>query len=218
MTSTHLIDNLLLRVFALLFMLVTFPKSLSAENDSGLVSSSYLAIPIDNLQGDDVTVKDLVQNAVGLAKKAGAERLGFRGVAIADPAIESKKVSMNLTKVPFGKAHGYLADLTGCVLVESGGLCVLYPITLPQPQLVSGVFEPSQNAVGTLKLAQAKNPAEVRAILKSFGVVFPEAAETVYVASENVLYAKLPVREMEVLRSLLVLLDRGVGVTPHGKN
>ena len=218
MIRTHLLAKRLLRCFIAFVLLVFVAISLRAEYDGALVSARYLAVPLDKLQGDDVTVKDLMQNAMSQAKMAGAEKLGFRGVAIADPAIESKKVSMHLTKVPFGKALGYLADLTGCVLVESGGLCVLYPITLPQPQLVSGVFEPSQNAVGTLKLAQAKNPAEVRAILKSFGVVFPEAAETVYWASENVLYAKLPVREMEVLRSLLVLLDRGVGVTSHGKN
>lgn len=186
---------------------------MSAETESTISAASYLAVRLDDLRGNDIPVKDLLEIAVAKAKVAGADKLGFRGVAIANPAIESMKVSMKLADVPFGKALGYIADLTGCVLVEGEGLCVLYPITLPQTQLVSRFFEPSQNALRLLKLAQAKTPDETRARLESFGIVPSESAETVYWASKNLLYAKLPPREMEVLKALLTLLDRGVVVT-----
>ena len=99
---------------------------MSAETASTTPAASYLAVPLDELRASDVTVKELLEIAVTKARAAGADKLGFRGVAIANPAIELKKVSMKLADVPFGKALGYIADLTGCVLVEGEGLCVLY--------------------------------------------------------------------------------------------
>jgi hypothetical protein len=197
------------------FALTTFHIALKAMSAEPVASTpaNYLAVPIGELHADNVPVKRLMEEVVNKARAAGAEKLGFRGVAIANQDAESMKVSMHLTNVPFGKALGYLADLTYSVLVEGDGLCVLYPITLPESRLVSRTFEPSEHALRTLKLAQAKSPEETRAILESFGVGFAEGAQIIYASAENVLYAKLPAPEIEVLRALLALIDRGVGVT-----
>jgi hypothetical protein len=176
---------------------------------------SYLAVQIDEVAVDQQSIRQLLDVIIEKAKKAGAERLGFRGVVLANPQAESEIVTLRLSKVPLGTALGYLAHFSNCVLVEGSGFCVLYPVVLPHPELVSAVFEPSERARKEIGIASAKNATELRAALGAYGVATTEASSVVYNPTANVLYAQLPAREMELLRAVLTLIDRGVAVTPR---
>jgi hypothetical protein len=180
------------------------------------VAANYLALPIPELRIEQKSVKEVIDVLTAAANAAEAHRFGFRGIAIVDPADGDRRVTMNLRGVPFGKAVQYVAEVIGCTLVEGNGLCVLYPNWLPEPALVTDGFELSEAVRHQLILPGATGTEALQTRLGSFGVQVSTSGEVRYIAERSFLYAKLSRREMELLRSLITLIDRGIGVTSRG--
>jgi hypothetical protein len=176
---------------------------------------SYLAVRLDVLEATDVTVKDLLEIAATKARLGGADKLGFRGIAIVNRSIESTKVSIKLVGVPFGIALGFIANLTQSKLVERQGLCSFHPgftSTFPDPTLILGGFEVSPNFLRLIERERPTSPTPVRTALESLGIVVPKEARLGF-SPPSALFVELPADEMEVLRVVLLMLDRGVLIT-----
>ena len=183
-------------------------SSSSAEEPP--LAANYLSLIIPELKFEDATIKEVVDELTKRANALEAHRFGFRGIALVDAAGRGSRITMNLKSVPLAKALYYAAEVANCILIEADGLCVLYPNYLPEPALVTDGFELSEAVRLHFILPGLDGTDALRTRLGSFGVQVPASGEVRYIAERSFLYAKLPRREMGVLRSLITLIDRGI--------
>ena len=221
------LDNIMSRIYSsasALFISVAFfilhPEASLADSEpncggiDGVNQATYLSIVIPRLHFEKKSLKEAANLIAAEARSAGADSLGFTGIAIIENPNYDPRIALDVTAIPLGVAMQYLADIASCHLTESSGLYILFPSSVSTKVTVN-VFPVSNSVRNLLNLNSPMPSKGLKERLKRFGIGFADSESVVYyMPTVKLLYAKLPPQENGLLQALLTFSDRGVLVVP----
>lgn len=173
---------------------------------------SPLDIVFPELTMYELPLKHALDLVMKLAKENGAPEAGFRGIIVIDPDVPAAGITMSLKMAPLGFILRMMANVTSCHFAPRGGVYALHPFSFERSSVARAATPLSDSTKHQLGLSGQITPEERRAAISRLGIRLDDEATVRFVPDRNLLIVDANREEVELLESVLLLLNRGLKV------
>lgn len=174
------------------------------------ILNELLEVTIPEVKFDDVPLSTALDQVMRLAKEASAGQLKIKGIIMADPAPRVDRLTLRLEKIPLGELCRIIANFYQVSYTEKSGFILFLPFGRPDPNNGITYVELDDNLRKELRLKEFYSDQDIRAALARFRIRLPEEAEVRVARDGRSFGIKGPIREMQLIDSVVELIRRGL--------
>ena len=201
----------------LVFLTIFIMGNFTQANEPKIDVSEAFGLLIPEIKFDNTTLEDAAAMTLLAFRKAHPADQGIKGIIVSAPKKADVRITLILRNVPVGIAFEHIAASGLCVVSIRDGIVTLAPSALGVNSPEVFAVQPSKRLAIALKLNKAPDSEKLRSTLMHMGInpLAFEIAE--FKSSQNLLFFKAVDREIDILRSVIELIERGVAIEKKTK-